>query len=603
MMTQLRSQMKLILWILVFAFLATIVFSWGMGGFKERGQKPGILAQVGKQEITAEGFEKLIRYKVDQAKSSGEKEPDQEAVKKIREDSWDEQVNNILKQQDARKRNIVVTDREIAYMIENNPPSEIQKVESFQTDGKFDISKYQAFLRDPQATSYLLSLEESVRNYLVEQALTFRVAQAATVTEDEVKDEFLSKTAAGKLKFIALLNDNMRVDSSAATDEMMRRYYQLFKDRFQTFPQRAFAYIKIKLVPSALDSSDVRKEAEDILKQLSEGADFASLAEQYSQDQASTAKGGDLGWFGRGSMVKPFEEAAFVAKPGEIVGPVESRFGWHIIKVEGHETRDGEEQVSARHILLKMEASADTRDQVYNDAYNFAQELKDRNFTEAAQQYGYEIDTTALFSESGYITGLGRMRMAAEFCFASPVGAVSEVYTVPDGYIVFQITQVVEEGYKPFDDAKDTIKRSLVKILNQRKAWTTAAELRGKIETADDLDRVASLAGLMVYETEDTLKPSGALPGGLKKDKDLLTQAFRLDSGELSDVIVGKNGCYIAFMVNKTPFNQDQYIASHSAIYLKMIGDKGNTAVKNWERELRVAANVKDYRYRYYHDF
>ena len=595
--------MKVILWILVFAFLGTIVFSWGMGGFKSRDQE-GIVGMIDGYKVTYEGFDKILRsaYENVVRQSSGG-QPDEDKLKRLREDAWNDEIERILKMKDVERLGIEVTDHQIAYVVQNFPPNEIRQVEIFQREGEFDIELYQDFLRDPRAVDYLLDIEGRVKSFLLNQELTFYVSQSTDVSIGEVKDEYLQQTASCKLRFIPFLNDDFEIDSSEVTDRMMRHYYQLFSSRFKEYPKRQFAYVKFVTIPSAEDTADIISEIEGFIEDIREGADFAELAEQYSEDKGTKDKGGDLGWFAHGSMVEPFSDAAFAAKPGDLVGPVQTRYGYHVIQVEDKRIEDGVEEVKARQILLTIKPSPDTRDQVYSNAYNFAQDIKEGNFTQIAEEYGYDVDTTDTFSEAGYIKGLGKMRMAAEFCFNNPVGTVSDVYPVPDGYVVFIITNVTEETIKPFDEVKSRIHKSISKILLNQKVWNEAAELRGLINTPEDFDRVEAEHGLRVYVTEDSFRVNSKMPGGLKKDKDFLTEAFRLSEDEISDIIQTNRGCYIAYMDSKSAWNDEDFLTFHSTIYNSLLTKKQEQVVKNWTRELRIAADIQDYRYKFFRDF
>lgn len=602
MMTTLRSQMKTILWILVIAFLATIVFSWGMGGFKERVQ-PGVIGKIGKHDLLAETFENYVQRKVQTAQRTDSTTVDDEKQKQIREDAWDEQIEKLLKDKEAEAEGLTVTDKEVAFIIENYPPNEIRQVKNFQRDGQFAPDLYMAFLRTPQAAEYLSSMEGSVRDYLLEQKMQFYVQQATDISELAVKDEWNRSSAKAKFAFVAFPIDKMDVDSNSITDDMMRKYYNLFPDRYKQYGQRKFVYVKFKLDPSADDSADVLKNAEELIDELKKGGDFAELAKEHSEDPGSGAKGGDLGWITHGQMAKQFEDAAFSAPVGEIVGPVVSRFGLHIIRVDEKKTEDGKEQALTKHILLKYKASQDTREAVRSYADALAQDAKQVGFDKAADQSNLKVDTTKQFSEAGYIAGLGRMRMAAQFSFHNPVGTVSDVFAAPDGYVVFKIIEATDESNKSFDEAKDQVKKAVLRLLKQQKAWEAAASFRGKVTGAADFVGAAAGMGVPVFQSADSAKVDDKLPEGLRADKDFAQAVFRLAPGETSDVIEGRQGCYVATMIYKATPPDGQFEANHFAIYADLLNKDQDATAKNWVRELRIANKIDDLRYKYYRDF
>ncbi|MFL6285050.1 MAG: peptidylprolyl isomerase [Pyrinomonadaceae bacterium] len=134
-------------------------------------------------------------------------------------------------------------------------------------------------------------------------------------------------------------------------------YSKDWGERFKATDAEVDAYIAKH---PELDPKVSRAKAEDILRRVRAGEDFAALAGQFSEDPGSRTHGGDLGWFGRGMMVKPFEDATFALKPGEVSGIVESQFGYHIIKLEERRPKQGGagEEVHARHILIGFGAGA-----------------------------------------------------------------------------------------------------------------------------------------------------------------------------------------------------------------------------------------------------
>ena len=130
-----------------------------------------------------------------------------------------------------------------------------------------------------------------------------------------------------------------------------------------------------------LDTKGSKAKAEEVLAKLRAGGDFAALAKEHSGDPSNKDRGGDLGWFGRGMMVKPFEDAAFALKPGELSGIVETQFGYHIIKLEERRMQDSPngqpvEQVHARHILISTGTPGARPQSPRDQARNAVEEAK-----------------------------------------------------------------------------------------------------------------------------------------------------------------------------------------------------------------------------------
>src|SRR6478752_5953569 len=135
-----------------------------------------------------------------------------------------------------------------------------------------------------------------------------------------------------------MLNQEALASQVTTDAEEVRRAYEANLKQYSTAEERAASHILIAVKPDASDADKAaaKQKAEALLAQVKANpGKFAELAKGNSQDPGSAPQGGDLGTFARGSMVKPFEDAVFAGKPGDIVGPVQTDFGYHVIKVNG----------------------------------------------------------------------------------------------------------------------------------------------------------------------------------------------------------------------------------------------------------------------------
>jgi peptidyl-prolyl cis-trans isomerase D len=255
----------------------------------------------------------------------------------------------------------------------------IAGIPSFQEDGKFSLARYRTLLQAQNLTE--TQFEHDMRSDLVLQQLSGGLAESAFVAKSVARKFAEAREQKREVSQFTLSPDDFRGKVKLAPDAV-EAYYKANQQEFESPEQVRVEYVvlsrdllaqretvspeEIKAVYEQSfaarykERAAVRAKIEEILAEARKNPEkFAELAKQYSQDPGSAPQGGDLGYFGRGAMVKPFEDAAFKLKEGEISPVVESEFGFHIIKLTGKRKGDGgAEERSASHILLNAPQDA-----------------------------------------------------------------------------------------------------------------------------------------------------------------------------------------------------------------------------------------------------
>ncbi|MCD6167173.1 hypothetical protein DRQ12_07415 [candidate division KSB1 bacterium] len=591
-MKKMREYTKEFLIILVLAFVGTIIFNWGMNITGIRHRK-GIIGEINGEKIRIEKYYQALQRQMEAYRQKTGQEIGEREWSFLEQQVWENLIQEILLQQQIRKYHITVTDKEVVFQLKNNPPEILRTNESFLTNGKFDFRKYHDALRNPQ--NDWRPVEAYLRTMLPYEKLQQVVTASVRVTPNEVKWEFMKRNLKAKVKYVFFDPRHFQDKKIEISDAEIRKYYQANKEKYYEVEKRRIEYVVFPIVPTSSDSLSVWASARDLIKRIKDGEDFAELAQVYSEDPASAAKGGDLGYFGRGSMVKPFEDAAFAARPGEVVGPIQTQFGLHIIKVEDRKRENNKEQIKARHILLKFKPSNDTIENIKAKAIYFADMAKRIGFDEAVNHDSLQVQTTPLFPHKDLIPGIGFQRDIVKFVFKGRLNESNEEpFQTDQGFIVLKIAEIQKARTKPLKEVKTDIENLLRSERRKELARQWCAQERQKMHNSEDFEVVAAADSLPVKEV-GPFSMIDYVPG-VGRESQFNGTAMKLDIGEISLPVETMKGYYLIKVVEKTPFDEETFEQQKNQLYARLLQAKRQQAFKNWYDTLKKNAKIKDFR-------
>jgi peptidyl-prolyl cis-trans isomerase D len=336
-------------------------------------------------------------------------------------------------------------------------------------------------------------------------------------------------------------------------------------------------------------------EAMKVYDELMAGGNFEKIAKEKSSDPGSGPKGGSLGWFGKGAMVPEFEKAAFSGKIGEIQKPVKSNFGYHIIKVTGKT----DNKYVVERIVLPVKQSASTKDAHYNKATDLAYLAEKNGFEKEVELMKYQIQETPAFVEEAVsIPGIGVNKRIVEFAFNNGLNTVSEVFRVSNGYVVVQVSEIIKEGVKPFDEVKDFVKQSVIKEKKYEKAKNLAVSVKNKIK--GDFSKVSSVDQRMkVTQTGNFMGVAGSVPT-VGRDYAFIAKAQELELNKISEPVKGVRGYYLMKLIHKTNFDSSDYEIKRNTIRDQILAEKRNMYFSQWLTKAKKDADIEDNRYLFF---
>ncbi len=596
MLKAMRQNTKIILWIILVAFMGTIIFAWGMNVTGRRQSGADTIGVINGQKISYQQFYRSFQNLYTQTQERTDEQVDLETFRRLRDETWNQIVNQILLAEEIKKRNITVTDEELIHYIRNNPPPYIMNNEALQTDGRFDPQKYAQVLADPRYD--WRPLENQFRSIIPMQKLQNLITATVRVTDGEVLEDFKKNNEKVQVRYVGFQPGQFSIDDADFSQEDMKRYYHEHQEDFLQPPQANLDYVSIEKTPEPADEDSTRSELNLIRERILSGEDFAELAEVYSQGPTAQ-QGGDLGFFGRGVMDSVFEATAFSLAEGEISEPVRSAFGWHIIKVEEKKRVAGEEQLRARHILLKVVPGPATLEAISERIDELAQRAEQDGLSKAAEELGLEVKQTGFFREgSSFVPGLGRASDAVLYAFSEKPGVTGGPFENETGVYLISLRERQEASVPPLEEIADRVRAGL-KREKQREEARKRAEDFGKIlSETDGLGPAASLAAVTLENTE-MFSRRDYVPG-IGQMNEFVGTAFGLSEGGISGLVETSRGFYFLEVVAREEADMESFAGQKETLKIDLLRQKQNQAYTDWFESIRAGADIKDYRDRFF---
>jgi peptidyl-prolyl cis-trans isomerase D len=549
-------QIILALITLPFAFFGVDYYFRGGGSASE-------IARVGGDTISQAEFANAIRDQQDRMRQSLGKDYDPSVFNnpEVRYSMVEQLIGQRVLDQEVRRSNLRVSDAQLAQFIGELAP--------FQEDGKFSRTRYEQLLTSQSMTP--LAFEQRVRQELTLAPLQEPIANGNITAMSNV-ERYLGLLDQQRQVAVATVSADAYLKDVKIDDAAVRAFYDANQGVFQVPDEVKIEYLV--LTPQSLigqitvDPAEVKKQYDDNIKQYTKAeerqashilvavkpdatdadkaaakekaealaasarktpAKFAELAKQNSQDPGSAGQGGDLGSFARdGSMVKPFEDAVFSGKQGDIVGPVQTDFGWHIIRITGvkpGKTQSFDEaKPQIEQDLKQLKATrkfVEAADQFQNLVYEQADSLQ-----AAAKGLSLEVKTTPMLTRT-QVQALAQNSakfvqavFSAESLQAKRNTEALEV--APNTLMAGRVIDYKPATTRPFDDVKVEIRRQLEHNAASELAQKTGKEKLALLEQGKD-------AGIS-FDKPVTLTRNQAQPGF---SPDALIKIFQANANKL----------------------------------------------------------------------
>jgi peptidyl-prolyl cis-trans isomerase D len=469
-------------------------------------------------------------------------------------------------QYEANRLGITVTNEEIADRVKQILPT------AFNGDSPVSMDQYAQQVQRFNMTVPVF--EDLIRKGLLEEKFQRLVTDGVSVGPAELLEQYRYQNEKVKLDYAVVKPEDL--EAKIAPDEAeIKAAYEKRKSQYQISEKRVVEYAlvdQIKLRQSVQISDDdlkvkyqqdiqqyqvpnrvhaqhilfmtvgktdaevdeIKKKAEDVLKQAKKGAKFEDLAKKYSEDPGSKDKSGDLGWLLQGQTVPEFEKTAFSLQPGSISDLVKTQYGFHIIKVLEKETAHTKPFDEVKDSIRAPLMLAKADDQASRVADQLSGEIRKSNKTalaDLAKEFHLDSSQTRPVAATDPMLEFGNSSEVKDAIFRLRQGEVSQPIRTDRGYVILSLKQILPTHPGSLEEVRDKVIAAIKQEKAVELARSKADELSKRVKSGEKFDSAAKALGLDP-KTSDEFSRAGSIPGvGSGKQ---VKEAFNMKVGDVS---------------------------------------------------------------------
>ena len=504
---------------------------------------------------------------------------------------------------EAARLGISVTDAEVRDRIVSIP--------AFQENGQFiGEQRYRQLLRLQRPPMTAAQFEEEIRNSVILDKMRATLTEWITVSDADADAEYRRRNEKVSIELVSFPTVSF-LDQVQVTDADVATFFEQNRDTYRIGERRKVRYLlldaqairnnitvpeqdiqrayrqnidqysqpeqvrvsHILLNTEGKDEAEVRAKAEDLLKQIKGGADFATLAKAHSQDPASASKGGDLDFFGRGRMVPAFEAVAFTLPVNQLSDVVRTQYGFHIMKVTDKKAAEVQPLDTVRPQITEQLKFERAQTRVQDLATAISTELKTpADLDNAAAKRGLKVQESPFFVRNEPIGGLGASPEVSEQAFTLEAGKVSGPLRTGTGIAFLTVTGSEAARVPPLAEVKERVTNDLKRKKAQELARARAQATATTLKASADFSAAVKAAGLVLRNGENLARGAAIPEVGPSPAVDQV--AFSLPVGAVSDPITTANGAVVIRVANRTEVPAAELATNREAIRRELASQK-----------------------------